>query len=69
MDQGRAKQLEIWKACGPAGRIAIASDLIAMTRSIRDSRLRRRYPEATDRELGWARVREALDLPSGITPP
>lgn len=69
MDQGRAKQLEIWKACGPARRIAIASDLIAMTRSVRDSRLRRRYPGATDRELGWARVREALHLPSGITPP
>ncbi len=69
MDAGRFKQLEIWRACGPSRRVEIASEIIAIALRIREDRLRRRYPTADPSELRWARVREALDLSPGITPP
>ena len=69
MDEARAIQIQIWRACGGSRRIEIASELMAVTRAIRDARLRRQFPEASEQQLGWARVREALGLPAGLTPP
>jgi hypothetical protein len=69
MDAGRAKQLDIWRACGSGRRVELACELIAIALQVRDDRLRRRYPGATDAELAWARVREVLSLPNGTTRP
>lgn len=69
MDPARAVQLRIFASWTPAQRLAAASRMTAIGFALRDRRLRQRFPEATDRELAYARVREVLGLPSGTTRP
>ncbi len=69
MDRAREIQFEIWRKAGPGGRLAIAAALNAFVRSVWEQRLRRQFPEASEQELRWARLREVLHLPPGTTPP
>lgn len=69
MDEGRRVQLAILAAMTPERRFAITASLVDFALAAREERLRRTFPGAREHELRWARVREALGLPSALTPP
>ncbi len=69
MDAGREIQLDIYRKMSGARRLEVAVRLTAFAYTMRDERLRRTFPLATERELQWARVRQALRLPAGLAPP
>ena len=68
-DHARMIQLRIFASWTPDQRLAAASRMTAFGFALRDRRLRARYPGASERELGYARVREILGQPSGLTRP
>ena len=63
MNEGRRRQLEIFRAWSPAQRLARGMELTALCRAARDARLRLTYPGVSEEELRLIRAREALDLP------
>jgi hypothetical protein len=65
----RAEQLRIFASWTPEQRLAAASRMTAFGFALRDQRLRERFPGASERELGYARAREVLGLPPGLTRP
>jgi hypothetical protein len=69
VDRAHEIQLEIFRSWSPERRAAVGMRLTAMALRVREERLRARFPGANDEPLGWARVREALGLPAGLTPP
>jgi len=69
MDEARTIQLRIWRSWPAERRVAAGTALAATGWRLREQRLRNRFPGASERELGWARVRLSLGLPLATTPP
>jgi hypothetical protein len=60
MDAGRELQLKIWSSWSAEQRLQAAGKMIELVLALRDARLRRQHPEASDDELRQLRLREVL---------
>ncbi len=60
--EASAVQLEVYRRIGPSGRVAIAAELSAATRSIAISGIRRRNPGLTEAQA----LRELMQLLYGV---
>ncbi|MGE3165411.1 MAG: hypothetical protein AB7O52_10940 [Planctomycetota bacterium] len=67
MDEARRRQIEIWKAWTPEQRLAAAGRLTQLLLDLRDARLRRDHPGATDEDLRQLRLAEALRADARIS--
>jgi hypothetical protein len=63
MDEARRIQLEIFRRWTPEQRVRRGIEMSAFGFAVRDERLRRQHPDASEEELRWIRVREVLGLP------
>lgn len=63
MDEGRRRQLEVFRGWTPVERLTRGMELTALCCAARDARLRRQHPGASEEELRALRLREVLQLP------
>ena len=57
-------QLEIFRSWAPAERLRCGMEFSAFCFEVREARLRRQHPEASEEELRAIRLREVLRTPS-----
>ena len=60
MNEARRRQLEILRSWSPEERLRRGMELTAMCCAVRDARIQRKHPEASEAELRALRLREVL---------
>jgi hypothetical protein len=61
MNEARRRQLEIFRAWTPQQRLRRGMELTALCLEAREARLRRQFPDATEKQLRQHRLAEFLN--------
>jgi hypothetical protein len=66
MDEGRRRQLAIWRTWTPERRFEAAMAMTMLVLELRDQRLAAQHPQATESELRSLRVEATLEASPSI---